>query len=267
MRLYGRQFELQAGTPDSQGKAWSDLRVSFDVTHTQTSEPNKAQITVYNLHRGALSYFQSDDTVVRLLAGYDQPALIFAGEPMSGGVTQKREGVDRVLEIEAQDGGRELRQKRVNLSLATEATMQGVADRMARKLGLAAAQTDLPEDVTLKQGVHAQGPVRDVLDRVTRSTGARWSIQDRTLTIYERGGEAGRRAAVFSSENGNLIGTPKEKDSGVSVKALLEPSLRPNLRFRLESRELSGLYRASEVKFSGDTHGSDWYVETTAEEA
>lgn len=64
-------------------------------------------------------------------------------------------------------------------------------------------------------------------------------------------------------------GTPRKKTKykarryGVKVNALLNPAVKPNSLFKIETGldQVDGYYRVRSVKFKGDTRGNEWYME------
>jgi len=267
MRQFGRQAVLQVGQPGSKGREWRDLRIAFDVQHTRGRSPNSATIRVYNLSEASIAAFRRDGALVRLLAGYEPeaPQLIFQGTVVDGGLEEKKKTVDRILKVEAQDGGRAIKSTRLNYAATTASNYRQVVERLAGKLdGIDVGRIDVPNDVELPRGAHISGPARDVLDRIAEGAGADWSIQDGKLRLIAKGDDTGQRGALFSSTKGNLVGEPTKTDSGVEVTGLLVPSLRPGDRFKLESAARTGIYRARGVQFQGDNWtGKKFYVKTT----
>lgn len=265
-RLLQRRVLVQLGTANSTGKEYADLRVRFSVTMTDSSDPNTAKIEVYNLAASTVSAMQADDAVVRLLVGYASeggaPRLIFQGNPIAGGVKLERQGVDGVLTIEAQDGGREYTSSHVAESYSTGTTSAQVFTALAERLGVPLGNVDaVVGDVSFPSGIVLQGRVADQLDRVAAMSGARWQIRDGTLQVWAEGESTGEQAVVFSSTTGNLIGSPTPTDDGVEITGLLAPTLRPGKPFRVESRDITGDYVCTSAEFKGDSGwASDFYV-------
>lgn len=264
--LFGRRVVVQLGTANSTGKEFRDLRVRFSVKMTDSSDPNSAKIEVYNLSASTVSAMQADDAVVRLLAGYDSEGgaerLLFQGNPIDGGVRLERQGVDTILTVEAQDGGREYTTSHVSESYSTGTTSSQVFSALAAQLGVPLGNVDaVVGDISFPSGLVLQGRVADQLDRVAAMSGARWQIRDGTLQVWAVGSTTGESAVVFSSETGNLIGSPTVTDEGVEVTGLLAPTLRPGKPFRVASRDVEGDYVCTSCEFKGDSGWvTDFYV-------
>ncbi len=253
MALFGRQVILQLGVEDDVGKEYRGFRVRFRVETSRSSNPNKAVIEAYNLNKESVSLAQQPEAIVRLLVGYDAPLQIFRGNPVKDGVELIKQGPDRVLHIEAQDGQRQLEAARLNLSFATDTTAQQVFDEVSAALGLPLGTVRLG-DLNLSQGVVLNGPARKTMDELALSLGLEWFVRDGVLQVVTAGESTGETAVVFSSATGNLIGSPKRlDDGGVEATALISPSLRPGKPFRVESEDITGDYIADEVVLEGDS--------------
>lgn len=266
MSQYLRQVEVQFGRPGEEGVAFRGLRVNFDVELTRDSSPNSGVIRVYGLGEDGVAFAQRDETVVRLRVGYDQPYLLFQGNPVDGGVKLSAEGTERVLSVEAQEGGFALKRTPISLSYSEKISLEAVARDVAEEMGLALGAFRFPEgELRIINGRVFNGQAGRILDQITESTGSDWSIQQGALQVLPEGEDTGRQALKFSADNGNLIGSPRPKDEGVEVKGLIAPSLRPGDRFVVDSRQTNGIYRARDVRHHGDSgYQRPFYTTVTA---
>lgn len=256
--MFGRKVSLQIGPDGGAGKDFSGFRVRFRVEMNRKSTPNKATVEAYNLAPDSISLFQAPGAVVRVLAGYDAPMQIFRGSPVKAGVLVQREGPDRVLHVEAQDGGAEW-SKRVNLSYATDTTSAQIVTDLAAALGVPVGLIESGTAFSLSQGVVLTGPASGALDRLCLSLGLRWYIRDGALVVAS--GSTGELAVCFSSVTGNLIGSPQRTKEGVEITGLLAPTLRPGKPFRVISEEVNGDFVCDSLVFQGDSGWDrDFYV-------
>lgn len=264
--LFGRQVFVELGTESSgTGRRLEGLRIGFEVDCNDGSEPNNAKVEVYGVGRDTVAMMQEDDALIRLYAGYTSTTgarLLFEGNPTDGGVKLDKRGADRVLVVEAQDGGNVYRTSFIAESYAVPTTSGQLFDRLALAFGLPLGSTSgVDRDIDFPHGIALTGPVRQQMDRVAAMSGARWQIRDGALHIWPAGGTTGESATVFSAAAGNLIGSPKPTDDGIEVTALLAPTLRPGKPFRVESEDYTGDYVATSVRFRGDSGWArDFYV-------
>lgn len=266
MGLFGRSVTVQLGTNNTTGTEHTGLRVSFVVKMSDASEPNEATIRIWNLTEQVVSTMQEDDAVIRLLVGYDSEGgaqhLIFEGDPISDGVKAELQGVDRILIVEAQDGGRAYTDSHIAEGFSTATSSGQLFQTIADAFGVTLGNVDgVVGDVDFPHGLSLTGQARELMDRVADLSGALWGIRDGALQVWEAGGTTGEEAVIFSAEAGNLIGSPSQTEDGVEVKALLAPTLRPGKPFRLESQSISGDYVATDVEFRGDSgFATEYYV-------
>ena len=255
-----RAVRFDMGVDGQPGKSFSNVRVRFRVQMDDGGEPNSAKLDVWNLAEDTIATAQEDGAIIRLSAGYQVPQLLFTGNPISGGVKMERAGPDRILRIEAEDGGAEIHAAYLTKTFAPEVSLAQILDELKVTIGLPLnLVTQLP-DKRFPNGITLSGDANTILDRIAAMAESTWTIRDRTIVIMPTDADSGESAVVFSATTGNLIGAPSPTDDGVELKGLLAPTLRPGKPFRVESDLVTGNYRATEVVFVGDTHGNDWYA-------
>jgi hypothetical protein len=143
-------------------------------------------------------------------------------------------------------------------------------------------------DRVWEHGFSFYGAAITALHKVVQGTGLEWSIQNGELQVVKSRGTTARTAVVLSAGTG-LIGYPertrlgarekarvKDKASGDSknivsaaqqqdgwrVSTLLLPEINPGDLVKLESRSVTGFFRAEQVKHTGDWGGSgDWLTD------
>lgn len=269
-KLFGRFVAVEIGTPDTTGRRWESidggLRIAFDVTMTDSSTPNDARIEMYGASQAVVARLQEPDAIVRLLIGYRSqggiPRLVFTGNPIPNGVRrEKRSQVERVVVIEAQDGGREFVSSHVSESFAEGTTTEQAFSFLIDKLeGIGIGNIDaVVGDISLPSLV-LTGRVPDQIDLIMEMSGAQWAIRDRVAQAWKRGSSTGEQSVVFSTESGNLIDV-SPTDDGVEVRGLIAPTLRPGKPFRVESELITGDFVAGAVGFKGDSGwATDYYV-------
>lgn len=238
------------------------LDLDFLVTMTDNPEPNQLRLQVWNPSPSTVTLAQDPDAVVRLTVGHfgdDGDGVIrqvFEGNPVPGGVRFDQSGArgDTVLEIEARDGGRRYSLGRLSTSFATTTTARQVFEEIAGALDLPLGQVDLEDAQDFPAPLVLVGPARRLLDELVEGMGRRWFVRDGALHVLGLEADTGETAVVFSSEAGNLIGSPIPTDRGIEVRGLLAPTLRPGKLFKVSSRDYSGLYRCTDLQFKGSSY-------------
>lgn len=267
MAIFGRKATVTIGQAGAPGVALTGLRVAFRVEMSQSSVPHSAMIRLWNPNPASVALLEAGPLPTVLLAvGYGEiPRLVFTGDVVKDGLTVRKEGPDRIVEIEAQDGGTAYQTGTVNLSFATPVTVSAVVSAIVAQLALPVGLLQVVPDLTFPNGGVFSGQARDVLDRLAATVGAAWWISDGLFYFAPTAAPLSLPAPVFSTFQGNLIGSPKKKDrGGVEVRALLDASLRPGGSFVVASETVNGLYIASDVTFEGDSgFATPFYVTAT----
>ncbi len=252
-KLFGRQVVVEIGEAGGVGRRFKNLRVAGRVDKSPKSGPNTAVLEIYNPSPDSIAAAQNPRALVRVMAGYDVPRLLFVGTVIKNGARIEQAGPDRILTIEAMDGGRSYQEAHVNESFSSTATMEQVLGALASRLGVQLGAVSVGDNVQFPRGLTLTGPARSVLDDLAASLGAEWSIQDGALQMLSDAEDTGEAVVQVSSRTGNLIGTPKVGSEGIEITALLDGRLRPGRRLVLESREFNGVYRAREVQHVFDS--------------
>lgn len=264
--LFGRQVVLRVTDADGVGREFGDLRIDFNIKHTDAEEPSEGKISIYNASPASVSLAQEEGAIVQLLLGYrGRPAKqVFAGNVIEDGIEEVKQGPDRVLKLECADGGAEVRST-IGRTFATKTSLAQVVDELIGATGLAKGVISLGVGVVFPYGVVLQGVATRVLTDLLEGAGRRWYIRDRAFQIVGIGEGTGEPSPVFSVTAGNLIGSPSKTKDGVKVRALIGgegQNLRPGKPFRIEdTARFDGDYLAETVIFRGSTWTNDYYLE------
>lgn len=251
--MFGRQVIVEIGEAGGVGRRFKNLRIGGRIEKSPKSGPNTAVLEIYNPAPDSIAAAQNPRAVVRVLAGHDVPRLLFVGTIIKNGARIEQAGPDRILTIEAMDGGRSYQEAHINESFSRTSTMEQVFGALAAKLGVQLGAVSPGESMQFPRGLTLAGPVRSVLDDLASSLGAEWSIQDGALQVLSDDEDTGEAVVRVSSRTGNLIGTPKIGSDGLEITALLDGRLRPGRRLVIESKQFEGVYRASEVQHIFDS--------------
>lgn len=260
------------------------FRIAFEVAQSNDSKANKAQATIWHLSESSRAKFSeviARPTKARkrpqfiIEAGYvGTQAVIFNGEAVHVGSVRVAGGFE--TQISAQDG---LQAKRAILA-ATLSGQQQVGQmikQIAEKMGVNATRA-IAKAVkgdfsgafqTVLSGAVLSGPADKVMDDMTRSTGAEWSIQNGELVILTKDGFVDEEVIVLGPRSGLIRSPERRRDEKknreiIVVRSMMQPRMAVGRKLQLESNEISGLFRIETVKHAGDTHSADWYSEAEA---
>ena len=275
--LYKRLAKLTIARPSTDPRTEIDpenalvlenLRLKFQIVRTNKKEPNKAQISVFNLSRESRARVEEKGAVVILEAGHErQSGVIFVGDLI---YTLHDYGtVEWETQIEAADGIRAYQHSRVNKSYKGPVSFKQVAKDTAKALLGGGGLQKATESITgtAPNGYVAHGPASKELDRLMKAARLEWSIQDGKLQILKPGEGTQEQVIVLSSESG-MIGTPEVGSPGkkgqpaiLKVRSLLNSNFRPGRFVEIRSRDHRGQFLILKTTHTGDTHGNDWYTD------
>lgn len=247
-----------------------ELDVAFEITKSLSPKtPNSAEMRIWNLNAEHRKRLQELETVyVSLEAGYvGGTSLLFRGDLRD--VISTREGTDWVTTITS-DSGRRARKRRILKSFAPGATVENVLNAAAKAMGVRLGNTAAKTVSAKIQGTQASkffngyalaGAIEGELDRLARSCGLEWSIQDDELQFLDQGMPLQELGIELGPDTG-LIGSPEPGNKAITeARCLMIPDLFPGRRIRITSEHVTGIYRAETTKHVGDTAGHDWYVD------
>lgn len=244
------------------------LRVTFKVTRSGKKEPNKAEVTLYNLKEDNRTALQEKNQATSLEAGYrDNISQIFSGDLEFA--QNKHDGKDWITKLQSGDSSTAYKASRINTSLKGPAKIGDVLRTAAQAMGIGVG--NLEETITngslrgdlveFVNGIVLSGKAELNVDKIAKSMGLTWSMQDGNMLFLGPTQFVGDRAVLLSPGSG-LVGSPEAGEDGVlSVRALLQPDLLPGQRVQIKTKQVDGYFRIEKTVFTGDTRGKDWYAD------
>lgn len=281
-QLFNRRVKLTiappvAGTFNTQktqsAMVISDLRVRFKIVRNLRKEPNHSKIEVFNLNGASRGQLQGKGARVWLEAGYDtQLAQAFVGDVRY--IDHHKEGAsDWLTSLELGDGERAFVHGRVKASFKKGTTKADILKALATQSGwdlgnIKDFYASLGQPAL--SGYVAWGTANREIDRLLRSQGLTFSVQDGAIQILPLVGYT-PAAAVLIDEAHGMIGSPeagsaphKGKPRILKVKCLLDADkikLRPGQRISLQSQAHKGVHIIQKIELDGDTYGDNWFAE------
>jgi len=262
-----RQYRVTVGEIQ-----FDSLDISFKVTKTLTEEPNTVELVIYNLNpdnRAALE--QQQKVPVQIEAGYkDAMGVIFLGKVRE--VWSSYNPPNWVTTLSSGDGEDELQTSRVNKSYGPGTPVTVIIKDVAKGINIeignipivSPSATLLEATNVFLNGVVLSGPARREFDRLIKSAGLQWSVQDGAFQLLEAGKALIAEAVVITPDTG-LIGSPTVGNDGtIKLRALLNSSIIPGKQLTVSCAGLSGFFRCEKVTFEGDSSGGSWYVDVEA---
>ena len=265
----------------------SQLRCVFNVEASTLHAPTTAYLRVYNLSDATAMDALNLGTKLYISAGYRENfAQIFAGE-----ITQawkgRENGTDTFVDITAADSDHLYNFGFVNLTVAAGTDVIGRIGQIAGAVGLKFGTIQAPPGAAkLARGRAYFGLARDHLTEEAASINAEWCIENGQLDVVNVGGYKPGDIPVITAATG-MIGVPEQTELGISVRCLLNPFIKRNMRVQLDNKSIQqyaiqpnvsapvqaalvptiatdGIYKVLYVNHNGDTRGQDWYSDFVA---
>ncbi len=283
---FQRAYKLTIGTTEidaSTGVGLDSLRIAFRVERDATRVPNAIEVQVWNLARETReSLGKATNVPVQLEAGYvdDGMGVLFLGDLRTARST--RDGADIITKVAGGDGETAIRTASLKRTFPKGTPVGSVLTAMAKALGIKtgnvsqfATRSLLSGSAVLNRSLTVHGPVYDELERLCRSCGLAWSIQDSALELREEGAPVGTSRGPLLTPDSGLIGEVeveteaqrgptdpgKKRGTIVSGVCLLRSDLVPGRSFAVSSTAFTGNLVCLATTHVGDSHAENWYVE------
>ena len=269
---WDRDFKIQVGPRliegrDAEtGKSDPTLRCSFKIEKELVKKPNNANLTVHNLSNDSVAAIKEKGALVIIEAGYvGHTKQLFKGDLKFS--STKKVGTERISSFQSGDGLKQYSTSTISENLPSGTDIRQAIKTVAAKLGLdfkKAAQEIDSIDIksgaeTFLKGLNLHGRCSDQLDKLVRSAGLEWSIQDGELQILGLNKPTNAEAVVLSEATG-LIGTPEIGEDGiVKAKSFLNGEFSPGGPVFMDAENVDGLFRILSVTHMGDTWANPWY--------
>ena len=273
--LFNRVGRVEIATED-EGIGLDGLRFEFVARKTRSSTPNSLFVRLYNPSKNTRELAIDNDADVRVFAGYTSNAVLVS-EANIVTATTRYEPPNVVLEIEAQEGIRKLREETISISHGNGATVRSVLDEIVAELEIDERDTDADLSKPLRGGFAHVGKITRALDDLMRRIKGFWSIQNSELLVLGEKGYIDAEEVPLLTPLSGVVFSPEpiekqlssEKEDteprrGWRVTTLMQPSIEPGGLVQIESREADGEYLVDEVEHRGDLHGQEWYSVVTA---
>jgi hypothetical protein len=256
----------------------TDLRMSFKIEKKLQKNPNTASVVLYNLAPQTRALIEKKPLHIRLDAGYGTVVhRLWIGDMTFS--SSRYDNVDWITEIEIANGERAFNHARVNRSFrkaqgGSGANCMDVVNEVSKSMEMPVTIPDIVKaelkKAELKHAMAIRGPSRKVLDKVLKSNGLEWSMQDGQIQILRPEQIRADQAHLINQSTG-LIGTPEynaPKKPGekavLKFRMLLYAGLVPGQKIKVESDTISGLFRMEAVTHTGDTHSNEFFSDVEA---
>lgn len=265
------------------------IRITFDIHKSILADPNMAEITLYNLSPSTEREIIQEGTQVVLVAGYDQPAIIFKGQvfqPLRG----KENGTDYYLKLVCIDGDAYLNLAFVSGTIQPNNTRQQIAQQVLRDSTIQLDSVDVADlpnfnaaDNSYPTSERAKvvfGDPAKYLKNIAKMGNSTFYIDNNEGRFFDPISTTGRSDAHLINIDTGMVGQPQQVDYGVEVECLLNPNIRLGDFIKIDNKTViqqqldfgqipylldpDGIYRVIKIDYVGDSRGTEWYSRITA---
>jgi hypothetical protein len=266
--LFDRLYWLQV-----EDMTISALNVQFVVKRSLSAKvAGRCDLTIHNLSEESRKRLHAmREVFCSLEAGYTATglSLLFRGDLSEA--WSSRDGTEWTTTITSDDGGKKKKSARVQRNYVQGTSLAKIITDVAAamQVGIGNALSVVADarywktgQVAVGKGFAASGDAVAVLDRLTRSCGLQWSIQDGELQFLPSRAAVLPDAPIKLTPQSGLIESPElGKNQLVKARTLMLPGLYPGRQVELDTRYVGGVYRIDTVTFKGEWMGNDWGAE------
>jgi hypothetical protein len=282
MEEFGRQYRVRIGKNNSTGRELGKpneatgraLRCQFSCEVGDSSSSNTGKITLWNFADETLRLLEQEDCLIELSAGYKDDLPTIMGGTLTYFETEQS-GADQQTTIEFVDSFTSCRDNTVSLSYSGTVSGDKIVRDAAQIMGCEVKFSKSAKLIDFTNFAFV-GAGKTLIERVCNRSKMRWSLQNGIVQICALDEPITMAAYVLSASTG-LIGSPKpvfesastsDKKSGnaskrkakkgIEVTYVLNGHIQVDDYVKIDSKSYKGNYRASKIKFTGDTEGDDW---------
>jgi hypothetical protein len=176
------------GPKNGTGFSIKDLRIEFKIEKSDSADPNKGTVKIYNLSNDTHEKVIVADNHITIKAGYQDEtvASICFGDVLRG--YRETDGMDRITVLEIYDARIAMMSGYVSVSYAKGTTASTVAQAFLDALGLAyKGLENIPAGEKYEEGFAFMGQVTDGLKVVLDRYGLSFTVQNEMVYIMAPG--------------------------------------------------------------------------------
>jgi len=254
-------------------------QISFTITKDNTKDPNKAEITIFNLDDDLVNYINNNinhTLAIILEAGYvGEIKTIFKGTVAKIADTWDRG--TRETKLRCTDGGINVGEAMSSRSYPAGTPVKNVIRDLSADLGTTVGSIEIDTELkTFNAPVSFVGSTASQIGKLTDSINHNFSIQDGATYVTPRDKRLPQQSAYLSYETGLKKdpeplsqGNKKNKKNktpsdGVGFTCQLDGSILPESTVYVKGRSYEGALKVTKVTHSGSFEESDWTTRVEA---
>jgi len=257
MQLYKRNVEVIIGADDGSAISFKDLYIQFEIKKTISSTPNEGLVFIYNLSDTTETLIKERGVRIRVLAGYGgQFALLFDGDIRK--VERDKAPPERKTIIKLGGNVFAITDSIANISYSGSIPVKQIITDTISGFGLSYSGLDSIPNSTLND-FSFTGRTADLFDEILKPINMQW-FEDSGFIKFSAVGASTEEVALINASSG-LIGSPAVTDTGIKAVSLLNASIIPGGRVKVESTLVTGIYKVTQLVYRGDNREGDFFTE------
>jgi hypothetical protein len=229
-------------------------------------------ISIWNLKRETRNSIQRGLTVITVKAGWENTEVneIYKGSIF--GVVTERQGPDLVTKLTCLSGAGGILRGGISKTYGPNMPVKQVVKDLASKMEGVVVDDSNIKEVKGRLGKHGWsfgGMIKDALNQLAAEFGFSWSVDNNVfVAIHDKAKFQGM--VIIDGKDGGLMQItpvltgPFQWQSGVKIKSIFVPSVRPGSTVRVKSAvnpNLNGDYKIHQATFNLDCYSENWTMD------
>lgn len=269
------QSDIALRISDSVSDREKGLDIDFEIDKSSGSEPKKSRITIWNISPTTYQKLENGTKIDFYGAfGKENFGLISTGT-LDGKSQEENQIVsstnkgflwkdktasgqnDVPTTIEFTDAGIVYNDAVVSKSYKGVLDFSVIVKDILSLFSIPIGKFDIKEQFAVKNYV-ARGKIADIFNEIFNRLNGHWDITNGYFNCYPNEKEAEAFGIILNSENSNR---PVAQESGYKIETKLLPFLNPDSYCKLNFTNISGVYKITRVKHTGNNYGTQGKTE------
>lgn len=279
--LYKRKVKVSLGDVEI-----SEAKIDFDISKTDSGEPNSAVVIIYNLNESTRGKIQQIEPQTKVIveAGHlgldpisgktrsddDNLFIIFYGDLKQA--YQTKQGPNWVTKLELGDGYEAIKTKRVSLSFEEGTTYAQAASTILNRtfqntgvfFGDAEEKIEAAKQIKANHGFSVVGSGPKALEEALTPLDLQYTIIDNAVYVKRADSPIDAPIPLISKASG-LVGSPEPgKDGTIKFQVIIQKGLLPGHKIELISNISpdGAFYEIKRVDMSGGSYDNQDFTAT-----
>lgn len=258
MRIYNRVVRVVVGQEDNTALSIDSLFIKFEIKKLISGKPNEGFASIYNLSSVSENQIKEKGVRIRLFAGYDNdPILINDGDIRR--VDRDPGLVDRITTISLGGNVFKLSQAIFDKSYSGQISVKQIVIDAVPTFGIDSIDLEQIPDNAFLYDYSFTGKTSNLLDEILQPIGVQWFEDDNFIKFSSKG--KALESVVLLNKDTGLIGHPSVTDKGIKFKSVLNGRIMMNNRVRIESSNVTGTFKVSQLMHKGDNREGKFETE------